>query len=150
MRLLRTFLALVASLVFLVAASLSGGCASVAAALPHIIAAIVDGGHVIDTIASFVAKWFAAHPDPTTQKKVDEAISKARRALNVALRSAEGTDKLDQAKVDAAFEDFKQAYLELISLVRPYGVSQEGEPPKANADGAGLVVPPPLAIVGRK
>lgn len=121
-------------------------CAAVASILPHVIAAIVDGGQIIDRIAEYLSKWFAAHPDPVVQPKVELAITKCRAALSVALHAADGASKLDQAKVDAAFDDFKKAYLELIALASPYGVAVEGGPVKARADGATLVVPQPLAL----
>ncbi len=126
--------------------TMSTGCAAFASALPHIIAAIVDGGQIIDRIADYLAKWFALHPDPIVQPKVEMAIAKARRALSAALHAAEGADKLDQAKVDAAFDDFKKAYLELIALTRPYGVNMEGAPLQASPEGTSLVVPEPLAF----
>jgi hypothetical protein len=143
---LRTAYLLVVGFALMLFAGSTTGCAAVAAALPHVIAAIVDGGQIIDRIAEYLSKWFAMHPDPIVQPKVELAIAKARRALSAALHAADGADKLDQAKIDAAFDDFKKAYLELIALARPYGVSMEGEPPKLSADGTSLQVPPPLAL----
>ena len=142
---LRVGLVLTAAMAVLML-TMTSGCATVAAALPHIIAAIVDGGAIIDRIADYLAKWFALHPDPIIQPKVELAIAKARKALSAALHAAEGADKLDQAKVDAAFDDFKKAYLELIALARPYGVNMEGAPLQVSPEGTSLVVPEPLAL----
>lgn len=126
------------------------GCAAIAAVLPDVIAAVLDGMQIIDVIEQFVARYFQSHPDPVAQKKVDDAILKARTALNVALRSAQGAKNLDDAQIDKAFEDFKQAYLELMALVRPYGVTPASSPAvmKAtlSASGDTLTVPQPTAF----
>lgn len=123
----------------------TAGCAAVGAALPHIIAAVVDGVQVLDTIYAFVQQFFAKHPDADTQAKVEAALQKCRAALNVALRTAEGADGVANAQTDAAFEAFKQAYLELIALVRPLGVNT-GDRLSAASAGDTLVVPEPLAL----
>lgn len=124
------------------------GCAAFAALLPGVIAAVLDGMQVIDAIEAFVARYFAAHPDPATQAKIDTAILKARAALNVALRSAQGAKNLDDAQIDKAFDDFKQAYLELMSLVKPYGVTQvsTGKLSATPTKDGKLEVPEPMAF----
>lgn len=123
-------------------------CAPVVSALPHIIAAVVDAGQIIDTIVTFVGKWFAAHPDPEAQAKVDAAVVKVRGALNVLLRVANGVEDASNEKVDAAFEQFKQAYLELLALVRPYGVVPNASElsPKMTVEHGTLSVPTPMAF----
>lgn len=139
--------------VALVSGVSSMACAPIVAALPHIIAAVVDAGQIIDTIVAFVDRYFASHPDPAAQKKVDEAVVKVRGALNVLLRVANGVEDASNEKVDAAFEQFKQAYLELLGLVKPYGVIPAGagdreQFPKmsVSAKGDTLTVPDPVAF----
>lgn len=123
-------------------------CAPVFAALPHVIAAVVDAQQIIDTIVTFVDRWFVAHPDPVAKAKVDAAVMKTRAALNVLLRAANGAEKVGQEKIDAAFADFKAAYLELIALVHPYGVNPSPTEnfPKLSASGDTLTVPTPVLI----
>ena len=127
------------------------GCAAIAAALPAVIAAVVDGIQVLDAIEAFVNRFFATRPDAATQAKVSAALEKCRSALNVALRVAQGSDNATQAKTDAAFEEFKQAYLELLALVRPFGVQQASGALRAqlSAGGDSLTVPEPLALAKR-
>lgn len=128
------------------------GCAAVVAALPGIIAAVVDGMQVLDAIEAFVARFFASKPDAATQAKIQAALDKCRSALNVALRVAQGTDAASNAKTDAAFDEFKRAYLELLALVRPFGVQQASGALRAEVSPAGdhLTVPEPLALAPRK
>jgi len=121
------------------------GCAAFAASLPAIIAAIIDGAQVLDAIEKFVNAYFVTHPDPVAQAKVNEAMVKCRSALNIALRSAQGAKNVDEQKVDQAFNDFKAAYLELITLCRPYGVRPSGNA-KLQASPTALEVPEPLII----
>lgn len=148
-RLVRSGLAIV-----LLSLTLSG-CAlfkTVASALPDVIAAVVDGMQVIDAIASFSDRWFANHPNPEAQKTVARAIDRARTSLNVALRLAQGTKNADDQKVNAAFEDFKAAYVDLLQLLRQFGlnVSSANQPGFKVTAGVGgaetLEVPEPIAF----
>lgn len=125
----------------------SSGCAAIGAALPGIIAAVTDGAAIIDAIERFVSNYFLSHPDPEAQKRIGEAVLKCRVALNVALRSAQGASKLSDEQVDAAFADFKVAYLELIGLTKPYGVVPAGGNRLRAAPGGGVLeVPEPMAL----
>ncbi len=126
-------------------------CATVAALLPDVIAAVMDGAQILDAIENFVALYFVQHPDAEAQKKVGEAITKARMALNIALRTAQASDKLNDAQVEAAFVDFKAAYLELLALTKPYGVHPAGNGRlMASPTGQGLEVPEPIAFHSKK
>ena len=123
-------------------------CAAVLSALPKVVAAVTDAGQIVDSIKDFVDAYFVAHPDAAKQKLVDAAILKAKESLNLALRTANGAQELDQKKVDEAFADFKQAYRELLALVGPLGVRQDGTaaPLKAAPGGDSLTVPEPAAL----
>jgi hypothetical protein len=136
---------LVLALLVALAAAPVSGCAAIVSNLPAVIAAVTDGMMVVDAIEAFVRRFFAASPNPDLQRKVDVAVSKTRSALSAALRISDGAQKLDQAQVDAAFADFKTAYLELVALVAPLGVQQQGDTLRATP-GGGLVVPEPLAL----
>lgn len=125
----------------------SAGCAWWISKLPVVIAAVQDGMIVVDGIQVFVDSWFKQKPDPVLEAKIDAAVAKARYALDAALRVAQGSDDLDQSKIDAAFAEFKQAYIDLLELVKPLGVKPEGDKlAAAPTAGGGLIVPEPLAF----
>lgn len=124
----------------------AGGCAPLMSALPAVVAAVTDAHQILDAIEDFARRFFAAKPDPVREQVVLEAVGKTRAALNVALRSAQATQKLDQAKVDEAFSDFRVAYQQLLSIVAPLGVREAG----GLAAGPGtLSVPRPMALTLR-
>ncbi len=125
----------------------TAGCAAVAAALPGVLAVVQDGEQILSAIEGFVALVFAQHPDAELQAKVAQAVARARSALNLALRAAQGAKALGDQAVDAAFKEFEQAYLDLISLTRPLGVRPAGQARMAAAaGGGGLDVPEPMAF----
>lgn len=120
-----------------------GGCAAVAAYLPSIVAAITDATLILDNIKSFADRYFVVKPDPTLQEKVDSAVSRARIALDLAIRATQGASDLTQEQIDKAFSEFKDAYVDLLKLVEPIGVT--------TGDGikvvpGGLNVPSPMAL----
>ena len=119
------------------------GCATVAAYLPTVIAAVQDGALVVDTIERFADRYFAAKPNPELQKKADQAIARTRSALDAALRTASGAQDLNDAKVDEAFAEFRRAYTDMVALLGPLGLST-GEGLRASPGG--LTVPTPLAM----
>lgn len=137
---------LLATVLGVSAASSLGSCATLASSLPTVIAYAQDGFVIVDQIVHFVDAFFVAHPDAVLQKKVDVAAAKAKSALNLAIRLASGAGDLDQAKVDEAFAEFRSAYIELIALVGPMGVTSGGNRAAATP-GGGLKVPEPLALV---
>ena len=126
---------------------LSSGCAAVAAALPDVVAAVVDGAQILDAIEHFVGLYFAQHPDPPAQQRVGAAIARARSALQVALRTAQASQDARDGKVQAAFDEFRDAYLELVQMTRPYGVQATDVPSFRTAPGGErLLVPQPIAL----
>ena len=136
--------ALVLGLTIFSCTLVTSGCAALMAALPDVIAAVIDGGHILDAIEAFLV---GQHPSAEDQKKISEAIGKARTALNAALRTAQGTQDLSDEKIDHAFDEFKVAYMELMSLVRPYGVRMATLPSARFATSReGLQVPEPMAF----
>lgn len=123
------------------------GCAAVLSALPSVISWVSDAATILDQIDSYANVFFVAHPDVDKQRYVGQAISKARAALNAALRTTQGTQELSKDEVDKAFQDFRSAYSELLVVVGPIGVRQEGKAVYGmSAAGDQLVVPPPLAM----
>jgi hypothetical protein len=134
---------------FVGAISLPTSCATVAPYLPKVIAAVMDGALVLDTIEKFVDRYFQSRPNPELQKKADQAIARTRSALDAALRLASGARDLNQAKVDEAFSEFRVAYSDLMALLGPLGVSTSSGGSLRATPGGGLVVPEPMALVGQ-
>lgn len=122
----------------------SPGCATIASNLPIVIAAVLDAQIILDSLTSFVDAFFKVKPDADLEKKVRDSMARTRSALNAALRLAQGAEKLDQAKIDEAFKEFRGAYTELLALLAPLGVSASGNTLKATPGG--LIVPEPLAL----
>ena len=124
------------------------GCAAVAPYLPAVIAAVTDGGLVVDTIDRFVDRYFETRPNAELQKKIDVAIARTRSALDAALRIASGAQDLNQAKIDEAFAEFRRAYQDLLALTGPLGV-MSGSGGRLQARPDGLLVPEPMALTLR-
>lgn len=121
----------------------AGGCAAVMSFLPTVIAAVSDATMILDQIQTFVTNYYRDHPDATKEKQAMLALAKARSALIGAQRAAQGAEKLDQKKIDEAFQDFKVAYQEVLAIVGPLGVtSGDG----LHATEHGLTVPTPEAL----
>jgi hypothetical protein len=99
---------------------------------------------VLDSIQTFVDTYFRLKPNQDLQSKVADAMARTRSALNAALRISQGAEKLDQAKIDEAFADFRRAYADLLVLLGPLGVQQQGGSLKATPGG--LAVPEPLGL----
>lgn len=135
-----------AVLSLLAALTLSPGCATVAAWLPTVIAYVQDGAIVVDTIERFADKYFDSHPGTDLEKKADLAIARTRAALDAVLHVATGADNINKAQVDAAFDEFRKAYGELVALLAPIGVSSGGA---LRAAPGHLTVPAPLAMERR-
>lgn len=123
------------------------GCSTIFSHLPNVLAYVQDGQLVLSTVESFANAWFAIHPDAAKQKLVNQAVAKAKTALDLAVRAAQGADGLKQADVDQAFGQFQLAYQDLLSLLGPLGVHEGTGGLRATPDG--LNVPRPLALLGR-
>lgn len=134
--LLRTLpvLALVAAL---------GGCATVTAALPKVIAAVTDAVMVLDAVDGFIDQHFKENPDPAAEASVRAIVARTRGALSAALRTANAAQKLDQAEVDGAFAEFRKAYQDLMAVLAPLGVVT-GKTLRATAGQ--FQIPTPLAL----
>jgi hypothetical protein len=123
----------------------TASCATLSGNLPNIIAYVQDGEFILNSISRFVDLFFRTSPNTDLQLKIEKVMDQARTALDLALRAASGGQKLDQKQVDAAFEEFKKAYADLLILVAPLGV-------RTSTDGSfrgtpiGLLVPAPMAL----
>lgn len=132
--------------VLVLSLALAPSCATVAPYLPTVISYVTTAINAIDSIDAFVD---ATVPDSETKKKIDMAIARTLSALNAAQAATRGADHLTQAQVDAAFDEFQRAYVELLILVKPYGVRavQAGE--RLAARPGGLTVPSAVELVPR-
>ena len=123
----------------------TASCATLSGNLPSIVAYVQDGEFILNSISRFVDLFFRTSPNTDLQLKIEKVMDQARTALDLALRAASGGQKLDQKQVDAAFEEFKKAYADLLILVAPLGV-------RTSTDGSirgtpiGLLVPAPMAL----
>lgn len=144
---MKKLLAPLLALTLLGASISTSSCAAAIAGLPAIVAGVTDAMLIVSTIDSFAKTYFATHPNPNPelQLKVEGAIAKVRSSCDIVLRVANAGEKLDQAQEDAAFADLKTAYSELIALVGPIGVHEEGATMRA-APGGGLIVPAPIFL----
>lgn len=122
------------------------GCAGLISLLPKAIAIVTDAQMILDRIEDYSDAIFSVQPNPRAQRNVEQTLDRCRTALNVALRTTTAAKSLSEEDVDAAFEDFRKAYKNLLTLVEPLRV-KEGEPgDKLAATSTSLSVPPPLAF----
>ena len=144
------------ALLLLAVGSAGTGCAflkSVVPVLDDVIVAVEDGSMVLDAIEAAVSIFFAAKPDAATQAKIEQAVTDARLALDVALRAARGAAELTAEQADAAFADFRKLYDSLVALLTQAGIASpapDGKTLTASARAGGsFKVPVPLAITGK-
>jgi len=117
--------------------------------LPTVISVISEAAVVLDSIEAAGNDHFARNPDEATAKKFRKGISKARSSLALASRLSKGTDAAAKQDIDAAFDEFKKAYSDVLALLGPLGVvaPSSGDGTMAAPDGDGpLMVPPPEAF----
>lgn len=126
----------------------TSGCSSTpSSVLPIIASYVTDAAMVLGTVQQFVDTYFATHPDPAKQKQVDDAIKKAKTALDAAQKALAGASELTQAQVTAAFADFVAAYNDLMALVGPLGVTVQDPAGKALKAAPGQLLVPPAAVL---
>jgi hypothetical protein len=99
----------------------TSGCAGVQKfvdALPTIVQYVQDAAIILDSIDQAVLPILAMRQDPELGRKYSSAMDAARQSLQVALRSAKGGEQLSENKLDEAFISFRQAYIQLLSLLQ--------------------------------
>lgn len=107
---------------FLLLALTLPGCASLVPILNDVTSIVQDAQSILDIIRATETSFFIALPDPVMQVKVEKALADASYALDIAIRATRGSAGLPQGQVDAAFDDFRKAYTELVVLLRDAGV----------------------------
>ena len=127
------------------------GCSGAWAVVTEVIAAVADAIPIVEEIAQWVDRHFAAQPDPQAQALVDAKLDGYRSCLVKVNRVAQDYGKgaeLDQSKADCA-----KAWTDLSSTLAGLKGTKRlaragGEPGLSLADektGAVLAVPVPLA-----
>lgn len=123
------------------------GCAALAPYLPMVIADVTRAILTLDTIEQFMAQRFKEAPNPALEAKLGKGLARCRAALNAAQSAARGTDELNKAQTDKAWDEFQRAYEELLVIVGPFGVKPAaGDGLAVSEDGATLSVPLPADL----
>lgn len=125
------------------------GCAAVIPMIPKIASVITDAIAILQIIDGAVQEFFRTHPDapPELRARYTALHAKSLAALNAANHSLEGVEDLDQNQVDAAFAEFRAAYLELRDFLASEGLMVGGVV-KAG-DGTEIQIPEPEALTVR-
>jgi hypothetical protein len=149
MRSLRIVVTAGALAVLLLTAS---GCATlfekVLPVVARVLTIVQDAEQILNQVDAAARSFFTASPDKEREKQYTKALAKARSALNAATRAAHGLEKLDQQAIDQAFDDFRIAYQEVLSILGPLGLVQEKDDQlllSAQFEDP-VVIPRPLAI----
>lgn len=82
------------------------GCAFMRAVVPKV-AEVVDVIHEFTVVLDLIEARIADHPDAA---EVQKALGIARNALEGAKKATSGAEHLTAEEVDAAFDDFADAY----------------------------------------
>jgi hypothetical protein len=130
----------------LLSLTLHVSCATVVPYLPTVLSYVTTAINALNSIDAFVD---AAVPDGDAKKKIDMAIARTQSALAGAQAAIRGAEHLTQAQVDAAFDEFQRAYVELLILVKPYGVRTAEPGERLSAMPGGLTVPSAIELVPR-
>lgn len=121
-------------------------CAAVLKALPTIIQYVADAQIILDMIDRQATPLIQQLADEQVQKDYARAMGVAQTSLQIALRSTKGTDELSKEQVDKAFENFREAYKDLLSVLQRAGLMNSDGTMKATPGMTPVTVPEPLAI----
>lgn len=125
------------------------GCKELIPLIPKIVAVLADATSTLQIIDTAVEEWFDQHPDvdPKVRAEYRLLYAKCHEALNGANHALQGAEDLTQNDYDAAFAEFKAAYIQLRDLLYREGIaSTDG---KLGAAGATVDVPEPMALTYR-
>jgi hypothetical protein len=128
-------------------------CATILPMLPKLVAVVTDAMATLTIIDGAVDQWIDQHPnvDPKLRAKYEAAYARCVAALNAANHALAGAEKLDQQDIDAAFAEFRAAYLAMRDLLVMEGVAVAGPQDELSvgvATGA-IVLPVPEALTYR-
>ena len=80
-----------------------------------------DADQRLTQIETTVNIYFAHKPDPELQRQIGLALSNARSAISIALKTAKGAEELSEDDLAGAFRDFRAAYRALMALLEDSG-----------------------------
>ena len=128
------------------------GCPAFWSVVTSVIAAVADAIPIVEEIAQWADRHFAAQPDPAAQAVVDSKLNAYRSTLSAVSRAAQSfgeSPELDAAKADCAAKwsglSKTLAALKGVKLM-PKAAGADGSLALADEKtGAVLVVPEPLA-----
>lgn len=122
--------------------SCSGAIQKIVDSLPTVIQYVTDAQLILDRIDQSVRPILALKNDEQLNQKYAQAIEHTRSTLQVALRSAKGGQSLSQDELDAAFSDFRTAYVQLRDLLQGTGLMS----PAGTFSASSAQIPEPLAL----
>lgn len=136
------------ALVLLIPLPAVTGCKTLVPLIPKIVSVLADASATMQIIDSAVEEWFAAHPDvdPKVRAEYRRLYAKCQQGLRGANLTLQGADELSQDEYDAAFLNFKDAYLELRTLLMREGIAVGN---KLGTGDATVDIPEPLALTYR-
>lgn len=125
------------------------GCAALAQVLPTVIATVTEAITWLEAIDSVAEEYFNSNPDPATKKAYKKLYARAQTALSAAMRASRAAEKLGQEDIDAAFEEFRKAYQDIVVLLGSLGVVSVGYGSSTleAAPGDPMLVPPPEDLI---
>ncbi len=119
--------------------------------LPKIVAVVADAIATLQVIDSAVERWMDEHPnlDPKVRAKYRAAYERCVTALNAANHALSGAKHLEQSDIDAAFAEFREAYIAMRDLLVVQGIAKADATGKLSlsADGSDAIeLPTPEAM----
>lgn len=135
-------------IILTVALLLVPGCSSVLKALPTVIQYVQDAQMILDTIDRQAKPLLERFANEEIRMEYDRAMVTAQQTLQVALRSSKGTEELSKEQIDEAFANFREAYKNLLAVLRRAGVMSADGTMKTMPGVEPLTVPEPLAVTG--
>ncbi len=115
-------------------------------ALPQATAYAEDASLILTGVETFEKGYYTVKPNPTQQKLVETAISRARSAIDAGIRVCMGIKDVSQSQIGPAFADFQGAYQDLLALLGPLGVHRAPQGHHMGAGPGGFAIPDPLLI----
>lgn len=128
--------------------TLATGCSvfgAVVGALPTVVQIVQDAMLILDQIDATAKPFFERAENQDLLDEYNLRMFQAKKTLNVALRATEGGKKLSDEEIDEAFEKFREAYKELLALLRGNNL-MTAEGALKVGDGPSIEVDMPLAV----
>lgn len=101
------------------------GCSLLHAAVPvltDIARIIIDAQSTLEVIDAGVQDWLViTKQSDEVRSRYEKIRARCHSALNVAAKGVAGATELDQGKYDAAFRDFRAAWVELEKFLKDTG-----------------------------